>query len=167
MVFCPKKHFLPVLAAAAFLFASPHAAYSATLATCNANFTLCQVPENTSLVLPFLIPSGDVILIDPVTNIASDVFRISNNFIDTGAGTGLGNLAFLYSSDESPLPLPSTYSANVVFVPESPTGITTYVGNGTPFLLGVPEPRTCALLSAATMALWLFRRRLTPATQKG
>jgi hypothetical protein len=63
-------------------------------------------------------------------------------------------MVFLYSSDDSaPLPAPSTYSANAVFISESPTGITAFVGNGTTYELGVPEPRTFELLSLAILGM--------------
>jgi hypothetical protein len=139
------------------LLSEPAAA--APIASCNSNFTVCGIPENLLLQLPFGAIAGDVVLTDPNNNAVSDVFRIFNNLIDTGAGTGLGNLVFLYSSDDIVLPAPASYSANVVFLPESPSGITPYLGNGTNYLLGVPEPRTIGLLSlAAAMTLLLHAR---------
>src|SRR5215472_9673623 len=87
----------------------------AQLAQCNSNFTFCSIPENVMLQLPFGAIAGDVIVLEPGSGstTVSDVFRIFNNEFDAGGGTGLGNMAFLYSSDDStPLPNPSTYSAN-------------------------------------------------------
>jgi hypothetical protein len=147
-----------VVAFAGLVLVSVPAA-AAPIASCNANFTVCGIPENLLLQLPFGAIAGDVVLTDPNNNTVSDVFRIFNNLIDTGAGTGLGNLVFLYSSDDTALPAPATYSANVVFLAENPSGITSYLGNGTTYLLGVPEPRTIGLLSlAAAMTLLLHAR---------
>jgi hypothetical protein len=131
-------------------------------ALCNSGFTFCAIPENVLLQLPFFGIAGDVILLDPGTSVVSDVFRIQNNFVNTGLGTGLGNLAFLFSADDStPLPDPSTYSANKVFMTENQVGGTLYTNNGTTYLLGAPEPGTLQLgiLAAAAMLL-LSRRRM-------
>jgi MYXO-CTERM domain-containing protein len=98
-----------------------------------------------------------VILNDPAGPV-SDVFRIFNNLVNTGAGTGLGNMVFLYSSDDgTPLPDPSTYSANAVFMVETPP-VTAFVGNGTNYLLGVPEPGTQGLFAVGVLALAVARR---------
>jgi hypothetical protein len=106
--------------------------------------------------LPFTAFAGDVILDDPAV---SDVFRIFNNLVNTGGGTGLGNMAFLYSSDDStPLPNPLTYSANAVFITENPTGFTPYLGNGTNYQLGVPEPQSTQLLVLGLAAMALLAR---------
>ncbi len=131
------------------------------LAVCAPDFSACAIPENVLLDLPFVAISGDVVLLEPDLVTVSDIFRIFNDFIDTGGGTGLGETAFLYSSDDStPLPDPSTYSANVVFIPESTTGpVTVYFGNGTNYLLGAPEPSTFWLLGAGLVAVAGLRRR--------
>ena len=129
------------------------------IASCNASFTVCPIPENILLQLPFAAIAGDVVLTDPNSNVASDVFRIFNNIVNTGGGTGLGNMVFLYSSDDSTLPNPSTYSANAVFIAENTSGITSYLGNGTNYLLGVPEPRTFELLSLGIAAIAVLARR--------
>jgi hypothetical protein len=135
-------------------------ATATTMASCNSAFTMCNIPENILLQLPFTAISGDVVITDLGSSIVSDVFRIFNNEINTGAGTGLGNMAFLYSSDDStPLPATSTYSANAVFITESPTGITAFTGNGTTYELGVPEPRTFELLGLAILAMAALARR--------
>lgn len=135
-------------------------AAAASIANCNASFTVCGIPENVLLQLPFDAIAGDVVLTEPNPTRVSDVFRIFNNLIDTGSGTGLGNMVFLYSSDNTTLPGPSTYSANVVSITEDPSGITPYLGNGTTYLLGVPEPQTLGLLCLAGAVLVVGRRRL-------
>jgi len=137
---------------------------AAPLAPCNASFTSCGIQEDVLLQLPFTAISGDVILLDPHTTVVSDVFRIFNNLVNTGLGTGFGNMVFLYSSDDStPLPLPSTYSANAVTIMEDPSGITHFVGNGTDYLLGVPEPCTFGFVTLGTLLVaGLVRRRRIP-----
>jgi hypothetical protein len=136
-------------------------AAAAPIAACNSTFTECVIPENIMLQLPFAAISGDAIVLEPNSTTVSDVFRIFNNLVNTGFGTGLGNLVFLYSVDDGPLPAPSTYSANAVFLPENPSGFTSYVGNGTTYLLSAPEPRTSGLigLACAALAILLSRAR--------
>jgi len=129
-------------------------------ARCNTSFTACDIPENVLLQLPFTAIAGDVVLTDPNSIFVSDVFRIFNNIINTGAGTGLGNMAFLFSFDDTtPLPAPSTYSANAVFMAENPSGITSYLGNGTDYRLAAPEPRNFGLLSLAIAVMAVLARR--------
>ena len=127
----------------------------------NCTSSTCPIPENGLFQLPFTAVAGDVILNDSAQGPASDVLRIFNNLVNTGAGTGLGNLVFLYSSDDStPLPDPSTYSANAAFMVETPP-VTTFVGNGTTYLLGVqpvPEPSTPGLFAFGVAALAAVRR---------
>jgi hypothetical protein len=153
-----------VLLFAAALALLPVLGTAAPLVQCNPSFTSCLIPENVMLQLPFLGISGDVILLDPVTHAVSDVFRIFNNFVDTGGGTGLGNLVFLYSSDDStPLPNPATYSFNAVTIMENPSGITDYVSNGTDYALATaPEPGTFGLLGLGIgmMAVLSLKRRV-------
>lgn len=133
---------------------------AATVASCNATFTVCGIQENTLLQLPFTTFAGDVVLTDLNGTAVSDVFRIFNNLINTGAGTGIGNMALLYSADDGILPPPSTYSANAVFLPENPSGYTSYVGpDGRDYVLGVPEPRTFSLFGFAIGAITLLARR--------
>ena len=121
------------------------------IAICNAS--VCGIPENILLQLPFTAIAGDAILTEPGGAVVSDVFRIFNNIINTGGGTGLGNMVFLYSSDETTLPNFSTWSANAVFLAENPSGVTSYLGNGTTYQLGVPEPQTFELLGLAVAAM--------------
>jgi hypothetical protein len=135
--------------------ATPIAAIPAT----NCNVTLCDIPENILLQLPFMAFAGDVVLTDPGSSTISDVFRIFNNLVNTGEGTGLGDIVFLYSSDDTSLPSPSTYSANVIFIPENPSGVTSFNGNGTTYVLATPEPPTFELFAlAAAMAVLICRR---------
>jgi hypothetical protein len=138
------------------LFASP--IFGATIAQCTPTFSACAIPENELLQLPSIAVAGDVVLLEPDLLTVSDVFRIFNNFLDTGQGTGLGNLAFLYSVDDGPLPNPSTYSANAVRIQEDPSGVTHYLGNGTDYLLGVPEPSTFSLFALGIGIALLARR---------
>jgi hypothetical protein len=133
-------------------------AVAATIASCDASFTVCGIPENVLLQLPFTAIAGDAIVTEPGSPIVSDVFRIFNDIINTGGGTGLGNMVFLYSSDDTTLPNPSTYSANAVFITENPSGVTSYLGNGTNYQLGVPEPQTFELLGLAVTAMAVLAR---------
>jgi hypothetical protein len=129
------------------------------LASCNASVTVCAIPENTLLQLPDgdLAIAGDVLLFESNGTTISDVFRIFNNFINTGKGTGLGNLLELYSADDGALP--TTFSANAVGIFENPSGVTSYTNNGTTYLLGVPEPRSLGLLGLAGTVLLVLRRK--------
>jgi hypothetical protein len=144
-------------------------ASAAAIAPCDATFTTCAIEENILLQLPspFTAIAGDVILTDPGSSAVSDVFRIFNNIMDTGFGTGLGNMVFLFSADESALPSPSTYSMNAVTLPESPSGITPYLGNGTVYLLGVPEPGTLGLFGLAAVAMAVQARHHRGRVQGG
>jgi len=142
------------------LLSAPAAA--ATVANCNAGHTVCGIPEDVLLQLPFTAIAGDAIVTEPVSAVVSDVFRIFNNIVNTGGGTGLGNMVFLFSSDDTTLPNPSTYSANAVFITENLSGFTAYLGNGITYQLGVPEPQTFALLglgAAAMAAITVLARR--------
>lgn len=112
-------------------------AWSQSVAQCTPSFSDCAIPENVLLQFPFLAISGDVLVVPNLhADLAatSDVFRIFNNFVDTGAGTGLGFLSFLYSGHNA-LPNQSTFSANAVEIREQPTGDTQYLGNGTDYHL--------------------------------
>jgi PEP-CTERM motif len=136
--------------------------FAAAVAPCNANFTACYIFENVLLQLPFTGIAGDVIVQEPNSTAVSDVFRLFNNLFDTGGGTGLGNMVFLYSVDNSPLPDPSTYSANAQAIKEAVTGYTSFNGNGTIYILDVPEPSTFGLLGLGVIAmLFLSRKRVT------
>jgi hypothetical protein len=144
--------------------------HAASLSSCAPDLSSCSIFENELFSLPFLAIAGDVILIDHWQGGGvSDVFRIFNDVVDTGGGTGLGQTVFLYSEDTGNLPDPSTYSVNAVTINEA-TGSggglisTDFVGNGTLYHLfstddGTPEPSTFALMGiGAAVVLWRKRR---------
>src|ERR1700759_1889103 len=157
---CKASGFLLVLTALALAI---QPASAATMATCSADPLTCYIPENVLLQLPYIAIAGDAILEEPGGTV-SDVFRIFNDFFDTGTGTGLGTTAFLYSADDStPLPPPSTSSANVQFIPESTTSPqTNYLGNGKVYVLAAPEPSSWMLFGIGSVALLLAHRRKAP-----
>lgn len=127
--------------------------WAVDVVSCNSSFTACSIPENALVQLPFLGIAGDVVIQDPSSTTVSDVFRIFNNVIDTGGGTGLGNLAILYSQNDSiPLPNPPTYSANSVIIKESASGATSYLGNGTTYSLDTAAVPTKLTYTGATTA---------------
>jgi hypothetical protein len=141
-------------------------ASAAQISTCASDFSTCTVYED-GFVLNFPLCcgiSGDVVLTDPGTSNVSDVFRIFNDIIDTGGGTGLGLTAFFYSADEHNLP--TNFSANAVFITEGPeiNGIarTNYTANGVVyhFVSGpVPEPATWGMLAIGALAMGVLVRR--------
>jgi hypothetical protein len=103
----------------AFLFAalalSSTPVLAAPISSCNANFTMCDVYEGSVLMTPALAISGDVVLRD-TNGTVSDVFRIFNNILDTGGGSGLGNLPSIFRGDENNLP--TVFSVNAEFLAE-------------------------------------------------
>jgi hypothetical protein len=108
---------------------------------CTSTFSDCAIPENVPLQFPtgFLAISGDAVLAPTFNsnlNAANDVFRINNNFIDTGAGTGLGFTGILFSGEQA-VPATSGYTANAVEITKNPAGHgdTQYFGNGTDYHL--------------------------------
>jgi len=123
----------------------PVVSVAQTAVPCTSSFSDCgPIPENVSLLFPisqgFLAISGDVALApnsNSNLNSVRDVFRLDNNFINTGAGTGLGFTGFLFSGELSVPPI-SSYSANAVEIRETPEGHgdTVYFGNGTNYHLG-------------------------------
>jgi hypothetical protein len=137
-------------------------AFAASPANCNASFTFCSIPENVVLQLPFLAIAGDVIIQEPSSTNVSDVFRIFNDSVDTGGGTGLGTLAILYSGDDNnPLPSPSTYSANAVVIKEAASGVTSYLGNGTTYSLDTSAVATKIIYTGDRMADYHDQAQLT------
>lgn len=146
---------------------------AAPISSCAADFSSCNVYENSLLTLPGIGISGDVIVRDP-SNVTVDVFRIFNDVFDSGGGTGLGDQAFMYALDTNNLPNPSTYSFNDVFIQRSgvgPTGFyeTDYNGNGTLYRLFTPspEPGSLMLLSLGALLVGVFRwsRRSSPSAR--
>jgi hypothetical protein len=158
---------LALLVLASVVFCLPAAA--TPISSCISN-TDCSIFESTQpFVLPFEAFSGDVVLLDP-GGATSDVFRIFNDIINTGGGTGLGRQTFFFSVDEGNLPSPSTLSANAVFLPENQTFIngfseTDYLGSGTVYRLfsgangaevpEVPEPSTIGLMGIGLIGIGL------------
>jgi hypothetical protein len=117
----------------------------------------CAIFEGSQITLPFTAIAGDSV---------SDVVRFFNNLLNTGGGTGFGNLVTMFSKIDGPgdnsvgpdlgLPDPSTYSVNAVFLSEAPDGAATkYNGNGTiySFYSDVPEPSTLICLATGLLAL--------------
>jgi len=144
------RRFLMLLSLVAF---PVRLATAADTASCNSTFTACQIQENVLLTLPFLATSGDVIIQSPSDTSVSDIFRVFNNVVDTGGGTGLGNLVILYSgNDNLPLPDPSTYSANAIIIKEAASGPTSYLGNGTNYSLDTAAVPTRLVYTGSTMA---------------
>jgi hypothetical protein len=154
-----RKPLFGCLVAGAFLSV---AVTAAPVSSCAPDFSSCTLYPDTAISFPGLAISGDVLVqVGPAT-IAD--FRIDNDFIDTGGGTGLGDRAFFYG--ELDLPLPVTYSANVLFIPRGTTGPpgyydTVYNGNGTLYnlLTPSPEPPAVALVTAGALLLAIFRPR--------
>jgi hypothetical protein len=164
------KNVLSIAALALAAVALTPSAHSAPTSFCASNFSSCNIFEDGQiLTLPGLAIAGDVVLMDRFTGTTSDVFRVFNDFFDTGGGTGLGVTAFLYSEDLHNLPNPATYSVNAVFINEAfgngggGTIETDYNGNGTIYKIfsiddGSPEPSTFVLLGTGA-ALLVWRRR--------
>jgi hypothetical protein len=151
-------------------------AWASPVSSCAADFSSCNIYEDGLTVqLPGLAISGDVVLLNGDHSV-SDVFRIFNNSVDTGGGTGLGNLAFLYSDDEGNLPDPASYSANVISISEGGLIVpglseTDFNGNGTIYHLFSVEPVQTtpapsawgmALFGFAGIAFMAYRRKSTP-----
>ena len=135
------------------------------------NSSDCFILENEGISLPFIAIGGDVVLLDPDGSV-SDVARFFNNVVNTGGGTGFSDFVFLFSAccedpNDSGVPDPSTYSANVTFIPEAlPTNglsVTDFNGNGTLYHFvsfeATPEPVSLALTGAGLALCGLLYRR--------
>jgi hypothetical protein len=151
-----------VLALAVFcLLSLPALADALPAEGCDAGFTVCVAIEGQVLTFPGLAIAGDVLLNDGGGN-TDAVFRIFNDVVDTGSGTGLGDFAFLFGNTTG-LPDPSTFSANnkpILLGVDNGTGNpllnvpgfieTEYIGNGTLYeLFTAPEPAAWQLLALA------------------
>ncbi len=157
-----RKRFARVVLFLSLLGLLSFPCFADVLANCTPNFSTCDIPENVVVDLPFATFAGDVIVLEPDLSAISDVFRIFNDILDTGAGTGVGDQAFLFSSDDS-TPLPSTFSANAVVIVEGPNGIASYTSSGTgiTYILGTPEPASWVLVGISLVVLaWFARARL-------
>ena len=125
---------LPLFAMLSAVIAWPTLARAADAAVCDSACTVCSIRENVVVQLPSTCQppaAGDVIIQGASSTKATDLFRVFNNLVDTGGGTGLGNQVFLYSSDDNtPLPDPSTYSLNSVTIQAAASGSTFYFGPG-------------------------------------
>src|SRR5690348_13377758 len=119
----PRFHLSLTFAVLVVLTCIPVSSVAQTpVAQCTSTFSDCAIPENVALQFPFLAISGDVVLAPTLhsnLNAVSDVFRINNNFIDTGAGTGIGFAGILFSGQQA-VPAISSYSANAVEMRENP-----------------------------------------------
>ena len=149
------------------LFSLPAMADTLPAEGCNADNTVCVAIEGQTMSYTpgFFGISGDALLVDNSGNV-DGVFRIFNDLIDTGGGTGLGLTAFLFGVTTG-LPDPSTFSANAIEIAigsDNGTGVpllkvpgfveTEFVGNGTLYeLFSVPEPGTWQLLGVALLLL--------------
>jgi hypothetical protein len=146
------QRFVKLLSLSAFAAGS---VFAVDVASCNSTCTVCSVRENVLLQLSSGCEAiaGDVVVQDQSSSNVSDVFRVFNNIVDTGAGTGFGNLVILYSANDStPLPAPSTYSANFVTIKEAASGGTSYTGNGTTYNLDTSAAVTSLVYTGDTTA---------------
>ncbi|HYL69399.1 MAG TPA: PEP-CTERM sorting domain-containing protein [Candidatus Limnocylindria bacterium] len=152
-------------------------AYADTVptSTCAPDGSECSIFGAQVSNLAVLAISGDVLITDPSSTVL-DVFRIFNDVVDTGGGTGLGATAEMFDPGVGDiLPDPSTYSFNAVdiFLGQSLAGVdkvgvsgfveTDYFGNGTVYrLYTAPEPATWAMLAIALLLLGMLgtRRRV-------
>jgi hypothetical protein len=162
----PMKLAFPAMLGVAALCLAPvlHAGTIPT-STCAPDFSSCNIYENQVSFFPAggLGIAGDVVIKSGSNTIA--VFRIFNDFVNTGGGTGLGDSGFLYSAAFYNLPAPSSYSVNAVTVPLGPelaTGFneTIYNGNGTLYNIFTiaPEPSTFGFLVVGGLLLaWRSR----------
>ena len=131
---------------------------AAPVSSCLSNGTSCDVYENQVLSLPFEAIAGDIVLLAPNQAVVDD-FRIFNNLVDTGGGTGLGTSAYLYTFVPSPL------SVNAVFIARAdsgPTGYyeTNYTAHGTQFKFFTPAPEPASLGLIASVFLAVAGMRL-------
>ncbi len=148
--------------AALALFSSSITA--APISSCASDGSICNVYEGQLLTYPDgdFGYAGDLIIRDSAA-MTVNIFRVFNDLVDTGGGTGIGSAAFLYGADLKNLPDPSTYSINAVMISRGTAGPagyyeTDYTGNGILYRLFTPspEPSGFALLGLGTLALGAF-----------
>lgn len=155
------------------LLAVPAYADTVPTSTCAPDFSSCSIFGGQVTPLPFIAIAGDVLITDPSSTVL-DVFRIFNDFFDTGGGTGLGVTAEMFDPGlGDTLPDPSTYSVNAadLALGQSIAGVdkvpvdgfieSDFNGNGTVYrLYTAPEPATWALLGMALLLLgWVAKTR--------
>lgn len=144
------------------------ALHATPISSCAADFSSCNIyADDMFLTLPGLAISGDAVVKKGATVV--DVFRILNDVVDTGGGTGIGMTAFLFAASLGNLPSPANYTVNAVTIPQGTTVVggyieTTYDGNGTLYNIfnaTTPEPGTFALLALGVALMTLRRRKNT------
>lgn len=165
------RHFIkPFRSLTILLLAGITGLYAAPVSSCNADDSICNVYEGQTLTYPsgYFGISGDLIVQSP-PGTTLDVLRIFNDIVDTGGGTGLGSMAFLYAADLHDLPSPTTYSINAVSILRGisgPVGFyeTDYNGNGTLYRIftPTPEPSTLGSLCLGALGVALLWRKKTP-----
>src|SRR5215831_15679214 len=127
------------------------------------------ITEGILVQLPFAVEAGDVIMLEPPTGlVVSDIVHFYNNLLDTGQGTGIGNLVFIFSDtepgDPNDVPFPFEISANNTRIfevgSENSLQITPYTAalpDGTAvhylFISDVPEPSTMLLIGSGLLAI--------------
>jgi hypothetical protein len=157
---------LAVVVAAFTLLSLPAMADGVPPTSSCIGFVECSIFGGQITPLGFLAISGDVIVDSPDGSTVDGVYRIFNDFLDTGGGTGLGVTAELFDPAFDTLPDPSTYSFNFVTITlfESVAGVdkvpvtgfieTDFLGNGTLYrLYTAPEPATWELLGVTLLLL--------------
>lgn len=150
------------------LYSLPTLADALPAEGCNASFTICVAIEGQTLVYPGCCGiSGDVLLTNDGTlgGTLDALFRINNDLIDTGGGTGLGLTAFLFGSADGSAAMPfSVNDISIVFGVDNGTGVpllnvpgyveTEFIGNGTMYeLFTTPEPASWEMLGITLLAL--------------
>jgi hypothetical protein len=151
------------------IFVAISPAHATPVSSCDPVLPTCYAYEGSSLALPTTVIAGDVIV--QSSGITYDVFRIFNDVLNTGNGTGLGMDALLYGDDQGNLPDPSTYSSNAITVAlgsSGPPGYleTDYLGSTDitfELFTPIPEPDNLCLpvFAALTLLLWRSLRRPT------
>jgi hypothetical protein len=105
------------------------AAWAVDPFNCTPTYSECWIPKNVLQQGQPGNPAGDVVITKTNSNGASAVFRIFNDYLDTGLGTGQSQSWILYSKDTTGVPNPASYSANVTTIPEAATGATDYLSS--------------------------------------